>query len=195
MLASLAKTSADQLASFNAFDWLLVAVLVWSVVVAFFRGLVRELFGLAGVILGILLASWNYAALATWLDRGLNGLLKGWTHTFVLSEVSAFVLIAVVVMCVCTLFGKLARGSAHTLGLGLLDRLAGAGFGLFRGGLIGLGIVMAATAFLPPQSLLASSRAAPYFLAAAREVCFVVPQDLQQRITGGITHIGHIAQR
>lgn len=187
MSAPLTNSYLNQLAAFNAFDWMLVLLLVWSVVLAFTRGIIRELFGLAGTILGLLLAAWNYPALAAWLSR--------WITSPVAAEIAAFLLIAVLVMAACTLLGRLVRGTAHTVGLGFLDRLAGAGFGLLRGGVLGIGILMAATAFFPPQTFIAKSRIAPYFLAAAREVSFVVPQDLQRRITGGITGIRHIARR
>ncbi len=187
MSALLPNTSASQISGFNEFDWLLLFLLSWSLVQAFVRGIIRELFGLAGTILGLLLASWNYPALSTWLS--------GWITFPVASEVAAFLAISVGVMFAFTLLGRLLRGTAHTLGLGLLDRIAGAGFGLLRGGVLSMGILMAAAAFCPPQNLVANSRLAPYFLAAAREVCFVVPPDLQRRVTGGIASIRHIARR
>lgn len=187
MSAPLTNSYLDQLAAFNAFDWMLVLILVWSVVLAFMRGIIRELFGLTGTILGLLVAAWNYTALAAWLSH--------WITSPVAAEIAAFLLIAVLVMAACTLLGRLVRSTAHTVGLGFLDRLTGAGFGLLRGCVLGIGILMAATAFLPPQTLIAKSRVAPYFLAAAREVSFVVPQDLQRRITGGITGIRRIARR
>jgi len=187
MSARLINTYVDQLSAFNAFDWMILFLLVWSIVLAFVRGIIRELFGLAGTILGLLLAAWNYPAFAAWLSR--------WITSLVAAEIIAFLLIAVLVMAICTLLGRLVRDTAHTVGLGFLDRMAGAGFGLLRGCVLGIGILMAVTAFLPPQALIAKSRLAPYFLAAAREVSFVVPQDLQTRITGGITSIRHIARR
>ena len=181
------NATADQLAGLNPFDWLLLLVLIWSLVTALFRGLIRELFGLAGTVLGLLLASWNYAALAAWLAR--------WITSPSAAVITAFLVIALGVLILCSLLGRLVRGAAHTVGLGLLDRVAGAAFGLLRGGIIGIVIVTAATVFFPPQKLVRDSRFAPYFLAAAREVCFVVPQDLQKRITGGIDSIRRIARR
>ncbi len=187
MTSPLTDTPIQQLASFNAFDWLLVIVLAWSTIVGLVRGIIREVFGLAGTILGLLVAAWNYLAFARWLSR--------WITSQVAAEVTAFLLIAVGVLVVCTLIGRLVRGTAHTIGLGFPDRLAGAAFGLIRGALIGVVILITATAFFPPQTLIARSRLAPYFLAAAREVCFVVPQHLQRRVTGGTASIRRIAGR
>jgi membrane protein required for colicin V production len=186
MTAPSPSATLHQLAAFNALDWLLVLVVAWSAVVALFRGLIREIFGLAGTILGLLLACWNYPSLALWLSR--------WISSPFAADATAFLLIAIGVLVACTLLGRLVRGTAHTVGLGLLDRLAGTAFGILRGALIGLGIVVTATTFFP-ANLAQNSRLAPYFLAAAREVSFVVPQVLQKRITGSIDGIRHIARR
>ena len=187
MTLSLNDAPTSQLAGLNAFDWLLLVVLAWSVISGLVRGIIREIFGLAGMILALLLASWNYNALAVRLSR--------WITSFVAAEITAFILIVVVILTMSALLGRLLRGTAHTVGLGFLDRLTGAIFGLLRGSLLAIIVLMAVTAFFPPQTLVAESRLAPYFLAAAREVCFVVPQDLQRRITGSMDRARRIAQR
>ena len=51
----------------NLFDCFLIAVLTYSTIVAFVRGIILELFSLGGLIAGILLASWNYKHVATLL--------------------------------------------------------------------------------------------------------------------------------
>lgn len=177
----------SHLARFNALDWILMFLVVWSVVVAFSRGLIRELFGLAGTVLGLLLACWNYQQLAL--------RLSAWITTPIAAEIAAFLLIFVGILIACTLLGRLVRGTAHTVGLGFLDRLSGAAFGLLRGALLGLGLVVTAMTLFSSENLAANSRLAPYFLAAAREVSFVVPQDLQKRISGSIDGIRHLAKR
>ena len=161
--------------------------MVLSIVLAFLRGIIREIFGLVGTVLGLVVACLELPAFALWLSR--------WISSPVAAEIAAFLLIALGIMVACTLLGRLVRGAAHTVGLGLLDRLAGAAFGVVRGFLLGVVILMAATAFFPPQLFIAQSRLAPYFLDAAREVSFVVPQDFQTRINGGINSVRHIARR
>ena len=187
MTSPLTDTPLHQLAGLNAFDWLLLIVLVGSTIAGLVRGIIREIFGLTGTVLGLILAAWNYIPLARWLSR--------WITSPVAAEGTAFLLIAVSVLVICTLIGRFVSGTARTIGLGFLDRLAGGVFGLLRGALVGVVILITATAFFPPQTLIANSRLSPYFLAAAREVCFVVPQHLQRRIAGGIANIRHIASR
>ena len=47
------------LSTLNPFDWFLVAIVLYSTVVAFVHGFFREIFSLVGLVAGILLASWK----------------------------------------------------------------------------------------------------------------------------------------
>jgi membrane protein required for colicin V production len=169
----------------NGFDWLLLAVLAYSTVMAFIRGLLCELFSLSGLIAGILLASWKYTSLA----QKMAGLIS----TPAVADTVAFLLIAIGVMLLATILGKLLHSAADAVGLGFFDRLGGAGFGLIRGCLLGVAILMAAAAFLPQSTSFKNSQLAPYFLAGAHAVSFVVPSDLRQRILDGATQLKHNA--
>ncbi|WP_263366176.1 CvpA family protein [Edaphobacter bradus] len=169
----------------NGFDWILLAVLAYSTVAAFMRGLVREIFGLVGLVAGILLASWNYP----WLAQRLGRLIT----TASIANVVAFLLIAIGIMVLAAILGKLLHRTADAIGLGFFDRLAGAGFGLIRGCLLGVAILMAALAFLPQNAWTKNSRFVPYFLAGAHAVSFVVPHDLQQQIRKGAEELKHTA--
>jgi membrane protein required for colicin V production len=169
----------------NYFDWFLIVVLAWSTIMAFLRGLLLELFGLGGLIAGVLLASWNYPALAPILGRVITA--------SAIANVVAFLLIAVVVMIVCALVGKALHHTADAIGLGFFDRLLGAVFGYLRGCLLCVAILMAVTAFLPPAPAVAKSSLSPYFLAGAHAVSFVVPHDLRQLLLNGATRLKHTA--
>lgn len=167
------------------FDWLLLAILVYSTIRAFVRGIILELFSLGGLIAGILLASWNYPHVALLLSRFIT--------TPSTAQIIAFFLILIVVMVLCTLLGKILNRTAHAIGLGFFDRLLGAAFGLLRGCLFGVAILMAVAAFLPQSQWLANSQLSPYFLAGAHAVSFVVPHDLRQQILDGAVQLKHNA--
>jgi len=169
----------------NLFDWFLVAILAYSTVVAFVRGFLLELFSLGGLVAGILLAAWNYPALAALLRRIITSAAA--------ADVVAFLLIAVGVMIVAALIGRTLHRTADAIGLGFFDRLLGAGFGFARGCLLGVAILMAATAFLPKTDWIENSHLAPYFLAGVHAVSFVVPHDLQQLILDGVAQLKHNA--
>jgi membrane protein required for colicin V production len=169
----------------NLFDWFLVAILVYSTIMAFVRGIILELFTIGGLIAGILFASWNYGHVAVYLNRLIT--------TPAIAQIVAFLLIVVVVMVLSTLLGKALNRTAHAIGLGFFDRLLGAVFGLARGCLFGVAILMAIAAFWPHSTWVENSRLSSYFLEGAHAVSFVVPHDLQQQILNGADQLKHTA--
>jgi len=66
-------------------------------------------------------------------------------------------------------------------GLGWLDRVLGGAFGLLRGVLIGIGLVLALLAFAakPPPPSVVESRLAPYMIDAARVLAVIAPRELR----------------
>ena len=169
----------------NLFDCFLIALLAYSTVVAFLRGIILELFSVGGLIAGILLASWNYKHIAIVFGRVIT--------TPAIAEIVAFLLIMIGVMVLSTLLGKALNRTAHAIGLGFFDRLLGALFGFARGCLLGVAILMAIAAFLPDSAWIANSGLSTYFLAGAHAVSFVVPHDLQQQILNGAQQLKHNA--
>ena len=159
-------------------DWAIIIILIVSVLSAAKHGFFVEAFSLAGVILGLLLASWNYQKLLPWMN--------GWVHTPGVAEAIAFVVIAIAIMVIAGLAGRLIRWSVRSIGLGWADRFIGAIFGLLKGCvLVTLG-VMAIAAFLPHATWLEQSKFAPYFLSVAHEATAVTPAQLGERIREGV---------
>ena len=129
----------------NIFDCLLIAILAYSTILAFVRGIILELFSLGGLIVGILLAAWNYNQVALLLGHLIA--------TPATAQIVAFLLIIIGIMVLCTLLGRALNRTAHVIGLGFFDRLLGAVFGFARGCLLGVAILMAAAAFSPAISM------------------------------------------
>ncbi len=162
------------LASLTPLDWLLVLVLVWSVVLAFVRGLLRELAALAGLVVGLLVATRYYPPFAGWLGA--------WISSPMAADAVAFFLLLAGVGLLAAVLGRVLRRSASAIGLGLPDRVAGAAFGAIRGALLGLLIVLTAQSLSPRLPAVRDSRIAPGLLSAIHRVSFLVPQALQSRI-------------
>ena len=159
-------------------DWCIAAVVVLSVVNAARKGFFVEAFSLAGIVIGLLLASWNYRSALPWFD--------GWLQPRALAEAAAFLSIAIGVMILAGILGRLIRWSARSIGLGWADRLLGAAFGLIKGAvLVTLG-VMALAAFWPDAPWMRGSTLAPYFLSAARGTTLVTPASLGERVRRGV---------
>ena len=180
MQAPITLASID-VASLTSFDWFLVAILAVSTIAAFMRGIIKVLFSLGGLIAGILLASWNYLAVAQRLHNVVT--------SFAAAEVLAFLAILVVVTIVFSLAARLVRKAVAMVGLGFFDRLLGGAFGLVRGLLFGVAVMMAIAAFVPESAWVRESRLAPYFLTGAHAVSFLVPRSFQSQISLGANHL------
>jgi membrane protein required for colicin V production len=162
-------------------DWLIVVVLLVSVLSAAKNGFFLEVFSLAGVVTGLLLASWNYQRLLPWISR--------WIHTLAVAEALSFLLIALGVMLLAGLLGRIIRWSVHSIGLGWADRFIGAVFGFVKGCVLVTLAVLVVAAFLPQATWFQQSRLAPYFLTAAHQASVVTPYELGERIRQGVVVI------
>ncbi len=102
----------------NAADWVILGVIVLSTVVAASDGFFHQAFGIAGLILGYLLAAWQYHRLADWLSPHVN---SPW-----LADIAAFVCIFLAVVIVAGIAGRIVRWAMKKAGLSTFDRLLGA---------------------------------------------------------------------
>jgi membrane protein required for colicin V production len=159
-------------------DWIIAAILLLSVLSAIKKGFFIEAFSLGGVILGLLIASWNFQKLMPYSLRVI--------HTPAIAEAVSFLAIALAIMLIAGLAGRVLRWSANSIGLGWLDRLAGAAFGFLKGCVVVTLGVMALAAFLPRTGWLDRSQFAPYFLSAAHTTALVTPVELGERIRDGV---------
>jgi membrane protein required for colicin V production len=162
-------------------DWLIVVVLVVSVLSAAKAGLMMEVFSLVGLVLGLLLASWDYQVLMPWWSH--------WVHSVAAVETLSFLSIAFGVMLLAAVAGRITRWSVKAVGLGWADRMAGAVFGLVKGCVIVTIVVMVVAAFSPHEEWLRKSQLAPAFLEMARGAAVVAPADLAGRIRSGVTEL------
>src|SRR6516164_8750295 len=99
-------------------DWIIVVVMASAVLAGIARGFFRSAFSLAGLIVGVTLASWNY-----WR---ISALLRRFIHSDQVADAIGFLLIAFVVMATAAILGSLLAKFFEKVGLGCLDRLAGA---------------------------------------------------------------------
>ncbi|MGH9586120.1 MAG: CvpA family protein, partial [Acidobacteriaceae bacterium] len=162
---------------------LIVVVLLVSVLSAAKNGFFLEVFSLAGVLIGLVLASWNYQRLLPWFTH--------WIHSLAAAEALSFLVIALGVMLLAGLLGRVIRWSVHSIGLGWADRLLGAIFGVVKGFVIMTIAVIVIAAFFPNASWLRNSRLAPCFLSAAHSVSITAPHGLEQRIRKGVSSLRH----
>ena len=167
------------MASWNAFDWLMVVIVALSMIAAFRRGLVRAILGLLGLIGGFELASNTYTDIADRINFG-HGI-----HSQTTARIVAFLLIAIAVAVAFEILGRGIQRSLRMVGLGWFDRILGSVFGFARGCLICIALLMVACNIAPQSEVLLSSTLSPYLFAVAHDVSFLVPQYLQQEMIDG----------
>ena len=159
----------------NWLDIVILVIVAWSVAIAFRKGLVREILGLASVILALLLGLWFYGTAAAWLAPYLSsrplanaaGFMAVFLGVMLLGAVASYVI------------GKFLR----VTGLSMLDHALGAAFGVLRGVLIAIALVMAIMAFAkdgqPPESIV-QSRTAPILAGAAGMFAAMAPHEMKE---------------
>ncbi|MFB3826940.1 MAG: CvpA family protein [Bryobacteraceae bacterium] len=158
----------------NWLDLLLAALVLWSVVTAFRKGISRELIGFATVIAAIIAGAWFYGSVGYYLLPYLK--------TRALANLAGFLAVFCGVILVGSGIGQFAKRMMKTVGLGFFDRVMGAVFGFARGLLISIALVMAIMAFAPgdkPPRSVVNSRLAPYVMDAARVCSAIAPHELR----------------
>src|SRR5215467_2653604 len=162
---------------FSLLDWLLLAILVYSIAVSWFKGFVREVLGLITVLVGVLLAAWFY--------RGVGGLFKDVVRTENIALFLGFSLIFVMTLLVgfitiwlVTKFMKFAK-------VDWADRLLGAAFGFIRGWVFSAAVLLALTAFEIQTERLKNSELAPYFLPGSRVIAVMTPYEMKAKFLVG----------
>ena len=172
--------------SLTPFDWFILALVLWSMMRGLIRGLIREVFALAALLTGITVAAWNYATVSLWLAR--------WIPQPTSASIAAFLLLTLAVTLGVLLVGRLVRSAAHLVGLGLVDRLAGAVFGLARACVLGAAILMACITFLPPQPWVQHSRLTPPLLHIAHTAALLAPAGFEQRVSALIAGLPSVSR-
>jgi membrane protein required for colicin V production len=117
-------------------DYALIAVVGLSALVGIWRGLVREVFALAGWIAAIAVAMLFAEEAARLIPAGFA--------TPLARTVIAFALLFVVILVATSIAGLLFAKAVRAVGLGLTDRTLGGVFGFARGALILLVLALAA---------------------------------------------------
>jgi membrane protein required for colicin V production len=128
----------------NLLDFILISILVFCLIRGIFRGLVKELTAIVGVLSGFYAAYSYYPHLSKYLGRWI-------TNTGYANIVGCLLLFAGIYLAV-GITGALIRYFMKIVFLGWTDRLCGLFFGAFKGALIVAVLVVALTTFLPKDA-------------------------------------------
>jgi membrane protein required for colicin V production len=160
-------------------DWLIVAVIVLTILDGLRHGFLRSICSLAGLVMGLALAVWNYGSVGKMIMVSLRYEAA--------ANAIAFVLIAFFVMGVASLVGKFLSKGLHAAGLGCLDKLAGAVFGFFQGALFVTVAILVVLAFYPHTHWMAEARLPRLFFGACHVTARMSPAEMATRIRQGLS--------
>ncbi|MGE3302143.1 MAG: CvpA family protein [Hyphomonadaceae bacterium] len=140
---------------FTAFDFLAIAIILISSIMAFARGLLREVFSIVAFV--------GAAVAAIYLRPVLSPMLRDLVRPAILAELAAAGILFLVVFVAITLLTSTVAKAAHRSGeIGAIDRGAGLVFGAARG------ILVLALAILLMRQVTNENTPMPKMVAEAR---------------------------
>jgi len=166
-------------------DWIILAVLLACVLGGLAQGFFRSVCSLGGLVLGLVLAAWNY-------ERA-GAVFMPIVHMEAVANTIGFLLIALLVMAVANVIGGVLARTAKWMGLGCLDALGGAVVGFLQGALLVMVCILVTVAFFPQTRWLTEARLPKMFFGACNWSTRVTPSDLTVRVRDGLKTLEHEA--
>lgn len=164
----------------NLFDIIVVVILCYCVIRGIFRGLIKELFSLIGVLGGFYAAYTYYMVLAKPLSR--------WISNVGYLNILSFFIIFCFVFIIISILGIITHYILNITFLGWVDRICGAVFSTVKGILIVSVLLITLTAFLPKGApIIKDSLLSPHVTLVAEKMVKVVPKNMRHAFFDKIT--------
>jgi len=152
----------------------MVVIVCFCLIRGIFRGLIKEISSIIGVLAGYYAAYTYYVFPAKLLSKWLSN--TGYIN------ILSFLIIFCVVFIVISILGIIIKYLLSISFLGWVDRICGAGFGFIKGILIIAILLVVFTAFLPKGSpVIKKSFLAPHVAYISEAMAKVVPKDMKQQ--------------
>jgi len=157
----------------NPFDMVITVVLGYAVIRGIFRGLIKEVSSLLGLVVGF------YVAYA--FHKDLSSIFSSWITEPAYREITSFILLFCVVFFIITLLGILVRFVVKLALLGVIDRIFGGIFGALKAVLAVSFIYILFVTFLPQDriSAIKGSKLAPKVYEIGKKVVSTMPEDVK----------------
>ena len=158
----------------NPFDILIIIILVYCVVRGLFRGLVKEVSSIFGVLGGFFAAYSYYPQIANLLTR----LVTDEAYRNIL----AFLIIFCCVLILINVLGIIIKYLLNIAFLGWVDRVFGLLFGMTKGILIVSVLFIILTTFLTKGApIIKNSLLAPHVMLVSENMAKVVSADMKRK--------------
>ena len=173
----------------NLLDYIIIIIMTYLILMGILRGFVREIFLLAGIVLGV----WLGILFQPRTTDFLRSYLPDGNYLPLLS----IALLFAVTFIVCNILGRILKFLFKKAFLGGLDRVLGAVLAVIKGIFISYIILIALTFFLPAKTpLIAGSSLAPWIIKSYQSMAGLISPDylrgLKKRITGDNKNVGKI---
>jgi len=156
----------------NALDIFILIVVAYCLIRGIFRGLIKEVSAIIGVVAGFWGAYSYYPQVAR--------LLSGWVANPAYLNILSFLLIFCAALVVVSILGVVIKYLLRIAFLGWADRICGGLFGFLKGVLISAVVLMTLTAFLPKGApLVRDSSLSPHVTAISATMARITPRELK----------------
>jgi len=163
----------------NLFDIIIVTIFSYCLIRGLFRGLVKELSSIVGVLAGFY-AAYSYYPL-------LSGLLSAWIQNAAYLNILSFLIIFILVFLVISVLGVVIKYFLNIAFLGWMDRICGAGFGIIKAVLIASVLLIMLTSFLPKgDPTIRTSVLAPHIMVVSENMAKVISKDMKRNFAAKI---------
>jgi membrane protein required for colicin V production len=152
----------------NWLDIIIVIILLGSVIGGIMNGLIKTIFGLAGLIVGVVLAGHFYSGLANHL---------GFISDSNTAKVIAFIIIFAVVCGVAAVLGVIFSKMVSAITLGCLNRVLGGVLGLLIGAITIGALLAILTKYTGFANTVASSALGNFLVDKLPIVLGLLPQE------------------
>lgn len=166
----------------NKFDMLIIVILAFCVIRGVFRGLIKEMSSIIGVLAGFYAAYSYYMVIAELLSR--------WISSAAYLNILSFLILFCSVFFIISILGVVIKYVLDIAFMGWVDRVFGAGFGIIKGILIISVLLIIFTAFLPQNaSLVKDSVLASHVAFVSERMAKIVSKDLKIEFSSKLSEL------
>jgi membrane protein required for colicin V production len=169
----------------NPLDVVVIVILGFCLIRGIFRGLIKEMSSIVGVLAGFYAAYTYYPWPAKLFSR--------WVENSGYQNILGFLIIFLMVLLIVGILGIVIKYVLKIASLGWLDRICGAGFATVKGILIVAVIILMLTTFLPKGApIITESLLSPYIMRVSGIMVKIVPDEMKTQFLAKFKEINKI---